>query len=145
MRFQRVSDWPARLAHVVEAERLRPFDWGTADCCLFVGDCILAMTGIDPASEFRGRYMTARGAQRCLRRYCGGGVEALAEKIAAEYRMPEILPKMAQRGDAVLLRTPECPPEGKSVGICVGVLMAAQGPQGLTMVPVERVLRAWRV
>jgi hypothetical protein len=144
-RLTRRDDWASRLMATVEAERSRPFVWGTADCCLFVADCILAMTGVDPAAAFRGFYHSAHGARRCLKNYCGGGLEALAEQIAAEQRLPEILPTMAQRGDAVLLEAYERPPEYRALGICLGASIAAQGPQGLSLEPMSRALRAWRI
>src|SRR4051812_23750010 len=66
-----LPDWRTRLSQHIEAERLRPFSWGEHDCCLWVGDCIRAMTGEDPAAEYRGTYDSAVGAIRRMREVDG--------------------------------------------------------------------------
>jgi len=138
---ERHNDWPSRLLRAVEEHRCKPFSWGESDCCLFVCDCILAMTGHDPAAPFRGRYRTALGAYRALRRYCGGGLG----EIAAACGYAEVSPSMAQRGDVVLVNAPECQPGGKALGICLGVHIATQSAFGLIFEPRARALRAWRI
>ncbi len=145
MILSRRHDWPARLHESVDAARGRPFVWGGADCCLFACDCILAMTGVDPAAHFRGRYKSAAGARRSLQAFAGAGLAATVERITRELAMPEIPPLMAQRGDVVLIAAPECPPECLALAICCGGRIAAQGPDGLTLIPLARALRAWRV
>lgn len=145
MTAERFHDWPSRLLRTVAEHRRKPFCWGGhgggSDCCLFVCDCILAMTGRDPAAPFRGRYRTAGGAYRALRRYCGGGLG----DIAAACGYAEIAPAMAQRGDAVLVHAPECQPEGVALGLCMGVRIATQSVAGLVFVPRARAVRAWRI
>lgn len=145
MRLARRNDWPNRLMDAVAAAKAKPFAWGESDCCLFACDCILAMTGVDPAAWFRGRYTTRKGAMRCLKTFSGGGIAATVERIAADCRAPEILPTQAQRGDVLLVDAPECPPERLAMGVCVGTHIAAMGPHGVTLVPLARGLRAWRV
>lgn len=138
---ERYQDWPSRLMRAIEDHRHKPFSWGEADCCLFVCDCILAMTGHDPAAPFRGRYRTALGAHRALLRYCGGGLG----DIAAACGYAEVPVAMAQRGDAVLLHAPECQPEGKALGICLGVRIVSQTESSLVFDSRSRALRAWRI
>ncbi len=60
----------------LEAETAAGFDWGVRDCWLLPADWVLARTGRDPASAWRGRYRTALGAARIIRRM--GGPEAFA-------------------------------------------------------------------
>ena len=141
----RAHDWPTRLLNHVELARRTPFAWGVSDCCLFACDCVRAMTGVDPAAWFRGRYKTQRGAMRALKTFAGGGLEATARRITAELGMPEISPALAQRGDVVLLSLPDCPPENLALGICLGDHHAAQGPAGISNVPLAFAVRAWRV
>ena len=67
-RLRRTSGWPALLRdHLTAAEGHR-FSWGSFDCALFASDWVLLATGHDPAAGFRGRYRTANGARRQLRR-----------------------------------------------------------------------------
>ncbi len=141
----RAHDWPTRLLNQVEQARRTPFAWGVADCCLFACDCVQAMTGVDPAAWFRGRYRTRGGAMRALRAYAGGGLEATAQSIATDLGMPELPPALAQRGDVVLLSVPDCQPENLALGICLGGHHAAQGPQGVSAIPLAQAVRAWRV
>jgi hypothetical protein len=59
--------------------------WGVRDCSVgFVSSWVEACTGIDPASGFRGRYSTARGAARMITR--AGGPVALYEGLAHAVR-----------------------------------------------------------
>lgn len=145
MTLVRRTDWPTLLFDAVEAARGQKFSWGSNDCCLFACDCILAMTGVDPAAWFRGRYTTRRGAIRCLKTFADGGIAATIERIAVDCRAPEILPSQAQRGDVLLVSAPECPPELLAMGVCVGAHIAAMGRDGVNFVPLARGLRAWRV
>lgn len=145
MMMQRAHDWPTRLLNHVEQARRTPFAWGASDCCLFACDCVRAMTGVDPAAWFRGRYKTRGGAMRALKAYGGGGLEAAARRIAIELGAPQLPPSLAQRGDVVLLSVPDCPPENLALGVCLGGHHVAQGPGGIAVVPLAYALRAWRV
>lgn len=148
MPLQRKEDWPARLDAHLRAAFWRPFSWGTHDCCLFACDAIEAMTGVDPAAPFRGRYKSKRGAYAALKRYGGGGLEETADKITGDLGMPEVAPAFAGRGDVALL--PVETPDGGIIDVLgiVGpdgrhVLVAA--PEGLARLPVALVRRVWRV
>ena len=63
-----LADWLAR-------EGARPVVWGVNDCCLFVADWVVAVTGRDPATPWRGAYRGERAAHRILTR--GGGLLAV--------------------------------------------------------------------
>lgn len=95
--MHRLPDWDARLAAYLEPLRERAFEWGTHDCCTFSAGAVLAMTGVDPMPEFRGRYRTAIGSARALRRHGAGTLEATLDTKFA--RVP---PHLAQRGDLVM-------------------------------------------
>jgi len=115
--MHRLPDWEARLAAYLEPLRLRPFAWGSHDCCLFTAGAVLAMTGVDPMPEFRGRYSTAIGAERALRRYGAGSLDAtLDTKFAG------VAPALAHRGDIVMA--------GGLLGICGGPFLYAVGSEG---------------
>ncbi len=121
--------------------RGRSFQWGVHDCCTFACDVIRDAGGVDYAAPFRGRYRTAAGAARVLRRFAGGGLEAAAEKIAQDNGLEEVPPLMAQRGDFVLLDAAE----GPALGVCLGATFIAAGPAGAVTLPLKRARRAWRV
>lgn len=132
----RVEYWPQVLADFLAAAD-RPFCWGTWDCGLMAANCVLAMTGVDIAAEFRSRYKTARGARRVMR----GSMGEMMTRVAATYGMPEVHIRLAQRGDMVMIDTPL----GEALGICTGATVACTGPDGLVFRPMARALRAWRI
>ncbi len=135
-----------RLLAAVAAHRDRAFAWGTHDCCLFACDVIRDAGGVDYAAPFRGRYRTAAGAARALRRFAGGGLEAAAEKIAQDNGLEEVPPLMAQRGDFVLVDETAGPaPLEAALGVCLGETFVAAGPAGTVTLPLTRARRAWRV
>ncbi len=121
--------------------RGRSFQWGVHDCCTFACDVIRDAGGVDYAAPFRGRYRSAAGAARVLRRFAGGGLEAAAEKIAQDNGLEEVPPLMAQRGDFVLLDAAA----GPALGVCLGATFIAAGPAGAVTLPLKRARRAWRV
>lgn len=135
-RMTRLEPWPQILADFMVAAD-RPFEWGTWDCGLMAADCVQAMTGVDIAAEFRGRYKTAKGARRVMR----GDMSTMMTRVAATYGMPEIMPTLARRGDMVMVDTPL----GAALGICIGARVACTGPDGLVFVPLSSALRAWRI
>ena len=134
-------DFAERLHAALGEARGRPFHWGRNDCALFACDVVAAATGVDYAAPFRGRYRTAAGAARALRRFAGGGLEAAAEKITQDNKLEEVPPLMAQRGDFVLMDETA----GPALGVCLGETFVAAGPSGTVTLPLTRARRAWRV
>lgn len=55
--------------------------YGKWDCCLWLADWGRVLTGVDAAAHLRGRYRTALGAERVLRRE-GGLVEVVGRGAA---------------------------------------------------------------
>lgn len=90
----------------------RPFAWGDCDCCSWVCDWVLARRSIDPASPWRGRYRSARGALRQIRR--GGGdflsvvSDAMTEAglaVTTEPRAGDVGVVLTEQGAALAIRT----------------------------------------
>lgn len=133
---RRVEFWPQVLADFMAAAD-RPFCWGTWDCGLLAADCVRAMTGVDLAAEFRGRYTTARGARRVMR----GSMARMVTRVTRMHGMPEIAPALARRGDMVMVDSPL----GDALGICVGTRVACAGPDGLVFMPLSAARLAWRI
>lgn len=140
----RPDDWAERLNAAIDAVGRRRFAWGYHDCALAVCDAIQAMTGIDPARDFRGRYATREEAAAALLRWGYPDLEEAAASLAFQYGFREIRPKLAQRGDIVMWDDPE-------VGSALGIvsldprIAVFAGPRGLGRVPVWMCTRAWRV
>ena len=142
----RRSDWPERLAAVIDSARETPFQWGTHDCCLFVCNCIAAIFEIDPAENFRGRYDTRTGAYKRMSEFVGGGagagdlVEATAKRICRHYGASVVPPATAGRGDVVLLNDAH----GDMLGIVWSGAIYVVAEDGLTTRPLSAIERAWR-
>lgn len=133
----RREDWPERLLAFVRSRENTPFAWGAHDCAQFVADAALAMTDYDYAAPFRGRYSTALGAVRELRR---NGFEDLPAYLTAVLGAP-VVPGLARRGDGVLFESVE----GPALGVVTGSQAAAAGPDGIIWVPPARWQQAWRL
>ena len=95
--MHRLPDWEERLAAYLEPLRTRPFEWGAHDCCTFTAGAVEAMTGVDPMPEFRGRYTTAIGSARALRRYGAGTLDATLDG-----KFVRLDATLCHRGDLVM-------------------------------------------
>lgn len=144
----RYEDWHARLGAHIKAALQRPFSWGEFDCCTFACDGILAMTGVDPMADLRGRYSTAIGAARALKAFAGGGLDETAQAITGRLHMGEVGPLLAGRGDCLLA---DIAGEGGASGPALGLVSLSgrsglfAGRVGLTEIPLRACRRAWRV
>lgn len=134
----RREDWPSRLAAALEEARDKPFRWGSHDCGLFAADCVLAMTGTDPAALYRGQYDDEAGARETMQRLSGGGLRA-AWTAALGPAMNNV--RMAKRGDVVLVEVGGV----EATGVVVGSRVACLSEAGLAMVPAHRIVAAWSV
>jgi len=136
MTLVRRSDWRSQLSACVVKALKQPFEWGRHDCALFAANAILAMTGEDLARGYRGRYRTAAGAARTLQKEGFGSSEALAEQL-----FDEIAPVLAVDGDICLVDGPE----GPTLGIVLGEVIAAPGPESLRFLPRQSAVRAFHL
>lgn len=125
----RLPDWHQRLAATIEAATLRPFVYGEHDCCTFAADCVLAVTGRDLASPWRGAYATPAAGLKLAR---ARNVAGLARRF-----FREIDPAFAWTGDVALTDT-------GGLAIVDGKYLVAPMEGGLGR-GVGRGARAWRV
>jgi hypothetical protein len=134
--------WEDALGEFIAANAGRPLEWGARDCCLLAADWIFAATGVDPATAVRGTYRTAKGGRAKLRRLAGGGVLALARKVAAKQGYVEVPPRRAQRGDIVAF-----PGAGgmDALGVCAGGFALAIVEDHVGLVSMTSATRAWRI
>ena len=138
----RRADWQSRLALAVEAARAVPFKWGEHDCATWAFDLRRDLTdGADAAATWRGRYRTAPGAQRVMRRLGWTSFEAMGRDLLGT-PLPSVL--LAQRGDLVLAAADPATAD-PAFGVCLGAKAAFIGPQGLGFVSLSTCILAWRV
>ena len=132
----RRPDWFDALSRYLARTARTPFAYGRMDCALFVAGALAAMTGVDPARPWRGRYQTLRGGLRHLRRAGFAGPDAVASAL-----LPEIPSALAQPGDLALLLTAD----GPALGIVAGAAVLYRRPEGLGSLPLTHSTRAFRV
>lgn len=137
--------WATRAYHEFLRERARaPFAWGENDCALFAADGVRAITGVDIAADFRGKYSDEKGALALIKQLTGGSTVAdAAAWCAQKHGLTEWKhPKCAQRGDLVVF-------EAAGSALVAGLVhlngahLVAVGEAGLFRFPISKVLRAW--
>lgn len=129
-------DWQIDFANCVAENMYKPFEWGSHDCMLWAANLVSAITGYDPAIDFRGEYISALGAARLLKEV--GGMEAVTTlNLGSE----PISKNFANVGDIMLVLQ-----EGQPMlAVCNGETMLAPGPFGLVSLPTLSAEKAWRV
>jgi hypothetical protein len=128
------SAWRQRLGVLIQDRMTTPFEWGSQDCCLWAADCVLAVSGVDYAAPFRGRYSTAAGALEML--LAAGGLVALADQVG-----PRISALMASFGDIGIVQLED----RQLLAVCAGEVWLAPAAAGLAARPLPEALVAWRV
>lgn len=129
----RKQDWQKQLLTTLEAAMKRPFCWGKTDCCLFVADCCISISGRDPAEKYRGQYDSELGAKKALLKF--GSIESTLSSLFSEIPVA-----MAQRGDVVLFDGDN----GKTVGVMWAGKIWSTGETGVVPVNVKPLI-AWRI
>lgn len=133
----KVAHWEYILADRLEAAQAQPFAWGAHDCATWAFDLRRDLTGgADVAAAWRGRYRTALGALRVMRRLGWPDLEAMGRDLLGD---PLVTPLLAQRGDVVLGG------QDPAFGVCAGARAAFVSPGGLIFLPLADFLMAWRV
>jgi hypothetical protein len=132
----RLPDWRPRFSSYLIETAFKPFNWGEHDCALYPANGVMAMTGVDLAGEFRGRYSTEIGAVRALKKYGAGD---LASTLAS--KLPEIDPADATLGDVVIFAGPF----GDTGGFRLKTCISAVTPTGTRSLGLDLVARAFQV
>lgn len=110
--MSRLSNWRSRLHEYITEVRSVIYEPGIQDCALFPAGAVHAMTGIDYAAPYRGKYDTILGGIRLLKKDGYNDHEALA---ASQFE--QIHPSEASMGDLVVFETED------ELGIAVGVVI----------------------
>lgn len=133
----RLQGWELALSAAVAEAEARPFVWGVHDCATWAFDVRRALTGLDAAAAWRGRYSTAAGSLRVIRRM---GCADMGAAVTLIMGAPLADVRQAQRGDLLLLVD-----EVEALGVCLGHRGAFLGQAGLTWRAVSDCALAWRV
>lgn len=134
--LRRVRDWRARLSDLIEDRRRIPYSEEN-NCGLFLADCIQAMTGVDLAAEFRGKFRSVAEAIILLRK---AGYPDLCVFAAAH--LDEIPPAMARAGDIMAFPSEQ---SGWAGGVVNGERVTVMGEAGLGTVSRIDAARAFRI
>lgn len=131
----RLDGWERVLVEAVETARSTPFQWGVTDCACWAFEVRARLTGgEDVAAQWRGRYRTATGSLRVMRRLGWADIEAMGRALLGE-PLPTVL--MAQRGDLVLM--------DQGFGVVIGAQAVGMGEAGLGVAPITAGRLGWRV
>lgn len=134
--MSRAANWESALSAYLTEHENAQFVWGACDCALFAAGAVIAMTGVDVAAAYRGRYSTAIGSARALVRFGQGTLEAT---FSAVFEPRPI--GFARRGDIVMYQG--------AIGICIGAhaLFLRREEDGPGLERIERHLwtHAWSV
>jgi hypothetical protein len=139
--MKRVENWPTLLTAYIEERREVPFMWGRADCCLFAADWVRLATDLDPAADLRGKYDSALGARRIIKRR--GGLAAMVARALTPLGFREVALSLATRGDIIVRDSGD----GDCAGVVLGKQSAFVGRDGLRFVQtnLQADARAWRI
>ncbi|UOA25894.1 hypothetical protein [Pseudosulfitobacter sp. DSM 107133] len=136
MTHGRRQDWHANLIQYLSEVSRRPFAEGQNDCALFLAGGVRAMTGVDYATLYRGRYTTIRGGLRILRK---DGFNDHVE--LAKHHLKSKPVAVANAGDGAVIATDE----GQALGIVQGAAVYVLRPAGLGLVPLTDAILALEV
>lgn len=122
----RLPGWQTRLTAFLAQVARQPFTPGRHDCALFAAGAVEALTGVDLAADWRGRYRTLRGGVRVLRR---AGYRDHVELARAHFPVTA----SPRPGDLAVLPTPE----GLALSVVQGLHVYAPAEIGWALVPLD--------
>lgn len=129
----RNETWDVDLTNHIKSLEKTPFKWGSQDCVMFAVGCAKVITGVNHAEKHS--YSTKEQAQDIIN--SAGGLRSL---ITANVG-PEISPKLARRGDWVLVKQDDT----EALSVCLGAMVIAAGNEGLVMQSMKNAITAWRI
>ncbi len=138
MHFKRKENWKDILYHYINKNQDREYELGTHDCVLFASNVILAMTDIDIAKDYRGKYKTKT---EYLKLFKNLDVRTLEEITNKELGWSLPISK-AQIGDLVLYVDSE---NIQHLGINLGLCVVIPGVEGLHYIYTKRCKLVWSV
>jgi hypothetical protein len=135
--MSRLENWPRFLSETLTEKATQDFVWGENDCCLFVADVLLAITGIDYGAALRGTYSTEAEALAIVQEH--GDIEGFLDYILGAEN--QIRTGMVGRGDVVVTTQGSCgiiDDTGRRIALYAK-------DKGLVRVSKAQALYAWRI
>ena len=128
----RLYNWEALFAAYIVGISRAPFSPGVLDCALFAAGGAEAVTAIDPAAAFRGRYRSIEAGLKLMR---DAGYE---DHVAfAQAHFAPVPRAMALPADIAIL-TDACVARcGPALGLVQGEMIYVLRGSGLGLVPIE--------
>lgn len=139
--LKRLPDWRSRFEAAIDEIKRTPFAWAEHDCGPpFAGRIVEALTGIDLAAPYRGRYRSREEALTVMQE---AGFDDLADMVAS--LLPEIEegPCLARIGDVVTF--PVDTEFKSSLGVVNGERVFVLRPEGIGTMELLQAKRAFRV
>lgn len=130
--IERFPNWESALSDYILSKRDEPFVYGENDCCMFAAGAMIAMTGVDPIPEFRGKYNSLASSVKALKELGAGDLEKTIDG-----KLPEIAVGLAQRGDVALY-------DG-SLGVVMDGYAWFVSDDGLERIPRSEWTKAWSI
>lgn len=136
----RPQGWRGRLIAYLAETRGRAFEYGVHDCTLFACGAVEAITGSDPAADYRGRYGSYEGGLRRLRR---NGLMDHVDLFRSLFEM--IRPVEMIIGDVAVIRTEDGSPAlGVGQGSGLVYVLTVRGMETIEMTD-PRITSAFRI
>lgn len=138
--MKRIPGWRSRLEAAIDGIMRAPFDWSRQhDCGVgLCGRAVEAVTGVDVAAPWRGRYRSRAGALAVMH---ADGFDNLGDLVASI--LPEIHPSQAKIGDVAAFATET--PFGFALGVVNGERVFVLREEGIATMGLLEAARAFRV
>lgn len=125
----------AALHCFINEHKNTAFKWGQYDCCLFVANYLLLVTGVDFASDFRGKYNSKLSAFKFLKKRGFTDLHSVFKQ-----RLKGVQTQFASRGDIALVLN-----ENELIAGIVGLnCVYCVGDDGLKTVSMAHVKHVYR-
>ena len=129
----RKPDWENELNKYLNTLNKKVFQFGKYDCCIFVADAMLAITGIDHMAEYRNKYTTLDEGNSLLQTV---GKRSLYRTLTAKFGK-------AQKG--VYGKKGDVAYHEDCCGLVIGRYAMFIGEKGQVIIPIKSVQRIFKV
>ncbi|WP_416368579.1 DUF6950 family protein [Tritonibacter mobilis] len=136
-KITRRRDWRSQLCAYLDAVSRSEFRPGSHDCALFAAGAVKAMTDVDLAVGYVGKYRTISDGMALLR---DEGIVDLSALVARHFS--EIPPLKAGVGDLALVRGDA---GADALGVVQGPSIFVLQQKGLGRVPLDEGIKGFRV
>jgi len=135
--IKRLPDWRSNLCAYLSDIARAEFRPGVHDCALFGAGAVKAMTGVDLAADYIGRYGSVSEGMALLK---AEGINSLNDLVSRHF--PETPPLMARAGDLALVTGRK---NVDALGVVQGPSIFVLQVEGLGRVPLSSGLKGFNV